>query len=168
MAKLKANYVVELKKCTKCGKSKLLFEFWKHKQCKGGYNTYCKKCVCEYQRKYYKTHRKQEMARTTKYRNKNKKRCNAYSRNYHVKQREKVIKHYGNKCNCCGEANIRFLTIDHINGDGRKHRKEIGNMGSGWYNWIIRNNYPVDLQILCFNCNCGRQANGGICPHKEE
>lgn len=161
MAKLKT------KVCSKCKQEKPLSEFWKHKQCKGGYNTHCKKCVRKYQREYYKTHSKQEMARTTKYRNKNRERCNSYTRNYYAKQREKVIKHYGNKCVCCGEANIRFLTIDHVNGNGRKHRKKIGNMGSGWYNWIIKNNYPIDLQILCFNCNCGRQANGGVCPHKE-
>jgi hypothetical protein len=21
--------------------------------------------------------------------------------------------------------------------------------------------------VLCFNCNCGRYHNGGICPHKQ-
>lgn len=21
-------------------------------------------------------------------------------------------------------------------------------------------------QLLCFNCNCGRHRNGGVCPHK--
>ena len=31
----------------------------------------------------------------------------------------------------------------------------------------ISRNFPDFLQILCFNCNCGRNRNGGICPHME-
>jgi hypothetical protein len=31
---------------------------------------------------------------------------------------------------------------------------------------IIRNGYPPDFEILCFNCNCGKAVNGGICPHE--
>lgn len=83
-------------------------------------------------------------------------------RNSEIKKQ--VIDYYGGKCKCCNENNIGFLTIDHINNDGGKHREMIGN-GTAFYYWIIKNNYPKDLQILCFNCNCGRNVNGGICPH---
>jgi ssDNA-binding Zn-finger/Zn-ribbon topoisomerase 1 len=31
-----------------------------------------------------------------------------------------VMKEYGGKCICCGESNIVFLTIDHIDGSGAK------------------------------------------------
>lgn len=85
------------------------------------------------------------------------------------KHRKEVLDHYGNKCNCCGETEQDFLTIDHINNNGAKHRIEIKNSGGRqFYAWIIRNNFPKDLQILCWNCNCGKQYYGlGIqCPHK--
>ncbi len=36
------------------------------------------------------------------------------------------------------------------------------------YRWIIKNNFPEEFQILCFNCNSGRHINGGICPHEEK
>jgi hypothetical protein len=73
------------------------------------------------------------------------------------------------KCECCNETDIRFLTIDHKDGGGRKHRREIG-IGPGvpFYRWLKANNYPEGYTTLCFNCNCGRSVNGGICPHKEE
>lgn len=81
------------------------------------------------------------------------------------KQREKIIQYYGAKCKCCGEEKIEFLTIDHINNDGAKHRKEIGG-SSKILNWIIKNNFPKDFQILCFNCNLAKSIYG-ICPHKK-
>jgi len=75
-----------------------------------------------------------------------------------------VIAHYGGKCACCGETIVEFLTMDHIYGGGRKHAKELKK--TRFFMWVKRNNYPDSLQILCFNCNCGREINGGICPHK--
>jgi hypothetical protein len=63
-----------------------------------------------------------------------------------------------------------FLSIDHVNGGGRGHRKSLGTKASsGAMLYDIKNRgFPPDFQILCFNCNCGRQRNGGVCPHKEE
>lgn len=80
----------------------------------------------------------------------------------------KVISHYGGKCKCCGEDRLLFLNIDHINGNGNKHRKSIPRGSGEVYKWIIKNNFPDVLQILCWNCNCSRQFNNGICPHTEE
>ncbi len=77
-----------------------------------------------------------------------------------------AIAGYGDKCVCCGHNNINHLTIDHIYGGGTKHRKQIGYNSQSFYKWIINNNYPEICQILCFNCNCGRMVNGGVCPHK--
>lgn len=87
------------------------------------------------------------------------------------KVKKDVIIHYGGKCNCCNETNIAFLVIDHINNDGNIHRKKIfgknvGQAGKQFYKWIIKNNYPLNLQVLCFNCNWGKHHNNGICPHK--
>lgn len=81
--------------------------------------------------------------------------------------KQKIVRYYGNKCVCCGERNIKFLTIDHKNNDGHLYRK-LGThkTGSNFYMWIVRNNYPETLQLLCYNCNCGRSRNKGICPHE--
>lgn len=82
-------------------------------------------------------------------------------------RREIVVNHYGARCVCCGEENPGFLTIDHKNGGGIKMRKVHG-VGLEFYRWIIRNDFPDFLQVLCYNCNCGRELNGGICPHHNQ
>lgn len=87
---------------------------------------------------------------------------------YAEKQRQRIYNAYGNKCVCCGEDNPLFLTVDHKNGNGRRYRKILKvSSGTGYYGWIIRHNFPNNLQLMCFNCNCGRYRNGGICPHKQ-
>jgi len=77
-----------------------------------------------------------------------------------------VLNHYGGpKCACCGETNIFFLTIDHINSDG--HKQHRGDRKRLAY-WLKKNDFPDGYQVLCFNCNCGRARNDGICPHKQK
>jgi hypothetical protein len=85
---------------------------------------------------------------------------------YHRKLKTQVIEAYGGKCECCAETERMFLTIDHINNGGNIHRKEIGGGGYTMYRWLKKNSFPKGFRLLCFNCNCGRSANGGICPHK--
>lgn len=86
-----------------------------------------------------------------------------------LKLRLEVQEVYGGKCACCGETTPEFLTIDHINNDGAQHRKETKLKGGRrFYAWLKRNGFPKDgLQLLCFNCNCGKQINGGTCPHEK-
>lgn len=81
--------------------------------------------------------------------------------------RDEVLAHYGTTCSCCGEAERRFLTIDHVHNDGAEHRAIFGTGGSNLYYWLRRNNYPPGFQTLCWNCNSGRYLNGGVCPHQE-
>lgn len=77
-----------------------------------------------------------------------------------------VINHYGGKCNCCGEEERMFLTIDHIASDGAEHRRNNNiKSGSGTYRWLKKNGFPRGFQVLCYNCNSGRHINGGVCPH---
>lgn len=66
-------------------------------------------------------------------------------------------------CVCCGESNIEFLTIDHIDGSGGKHRKE-DKTATNIYRWLIRHNYPEGYRTLCMNCNWSLGKNG-YCPH---
>lgn len=83
-----------------------------------------------------------------------------------ARYKDAAFKAYGGYvCKCCGETEPRFLSIDHVNGGGNEHRKQIGK-GYGIFLWLKRNGYPNGFRILCHNCNLGRQANGGICPHE--
>lgn len=81
--------------------------------------------------------------------------------------KRRVFEHYGAVCACCGEDDPRFLSIDHVYGGGGKHRRAIRGQGS-MYEWAVKNGFPDTLQLLCFNCNMGKQWNGGVCPHEEE
>lgn len=76
--------------------------------------------------------------------------------------RQRVIERYGGACKCCGESNWAFLEFDHINNDGAEHRRQVG--AKHIVRWIIENNYPDTIQLLCSNCN---KAKGlyGCCPH---
>lgn len=76
--------------------------------------------------------------------------------------RELVFDAYGRKCACCGEKEQAFLCIDHVNGGGNAHRREIGR--GGLYPWLVKNKFPKGFQTLCHNCNFAK-AHGG-CPHK--
>lgn len=90
-----------------------------------------------------------------------------YVRNRAQVIKKKIIFHYSkgsNCCACCGETIYEFLTIDHINGNGRKHRAEIDRRGYEYYLWIVQNNYPDGLRILCMNCNFSLGM-WGYCPH---
>lgn len=89
------------------------------------------------------------------------------AKEYRVKLKTTVYDHYGNKCSCCNKTDIDILSIDHINGGGLKHTKKVGGRGAVFYRWIIKNNFPTDLQLLCRNCNVGKHRNHGVCPHKQ-
>ncbi len=87
-----------------------------------------------------------------------------YKKRYDLKIKNLIFEHYGKQCACCSESNLFFLSLDHINGGGTKHRSKIAGK---FYNWIIQHNFPSGYQTLCFNCNWGKHINGGICPHKQ-
>jgi hypothetical protein len=82
----------------------------------------------------------------------------------------KVVEGYGGRCACagCTETKWEFLTIDHIDGGGNIDRRATLLAGAKLYGWLIRNGFPKGkYQLLCYNCNCARHVNGGICPHIE-
>ena len=79
--------------------------------------------------------------------------------------REQVLDAYDGKCACCGERERRFLTIDHVNNDGKEMRKVHG-VTHRLYVWLIKNGFPDGFQVLCMNCNFGKALNNGICPHE--
>ena len=87
----------------------------------------------------------------------------------HIDLRMQILTHYGGNppiCKCCGEKEIKFLAIDHIDGFGNAHKRKVGHSDK-FYNWIKKNNYPPTLQILCHNCNMAKGFYGK-CPHQEK
>lgn len=78
----------------------------------------------------------------------------------------KVMAGYGNRCACCEESLIEFLSVDHVIERGCDERRRLGKkMNSGtFYRKIIRENFPAEYQILCFNCNMSLGF-FGYCPH---
>ena len=120
---------------------------------------------------YYAAHKD----RWDKYRKEKSEKAAAYARKRRVDLKEIVYGHYGWLCNCCGETEPLFLSIDHVNNDGANHRR---NMNGGKsqtngadltvYREIIRSDFPDTYQILCFNCNTGKHRNNGVCPHVDK
>lgn len=165
--------MTQFRRCKKCGNEKLLIDFDFYDKSKGLRRHECRYCHRIRMNIWFLAHKEQMRERAAeRYRkepsrvwSKEKKaRAAATAKKFSRGWREVVIRHYGGKCSCCGEDNPGFLTIDHKNGCGTKKRKLHG-VGLRFYRWIIKNGYPDDLQILCYNCNCGRELNGGICPH---
>jgi hypothetical protein len=83
----------------------------------------------------------------------------------------KVLSYYSKgepKCACCGEKELDFLSVDHINGGGNKHHKTFelsSTCGGNICRWVKRNNYPPGFRVLCMNCNFAIGAFGS-CPHQ--
>jgi predicted nucleic acid-binding Zn ribbon protein len=93
----------------------------------------------------------------------------AKSKERHRELRNAVIAAYGGCCACCGELAYEFLAVDHIDGAGSAHRRQLVEkgigVGAGFYRWLQKNGYPDGFRILCHNCN---MAIGfyGSCPHQ--
>ncbi len=88
------------------------------------------------------------------YYEKNRNKWDIYHERARLKLKNDVLGHYGNgklACVRCGFDNERALSIDHINGGGNKHAKQVGFGMAMWY-WLRRNNYPEGYQTLCMNC----------------
>jgi hypothetical protein len=87
----------------------------------------------------------------------------ALNRKSYAKLRAEWLVAYGSKCECCGETETAFLTIEHRNGGGNKHKKEIK---TNVIYWLRKMGWPQEeFGILCFNCNMA-SSNKRICPHK--
>lgn len=90
---------------------------------------------------------------------------------YYEKQKLICLEHYGGKppkCACCGETRIEFLALDHIEGGGKKHHREIKQHSPIAYRrWLINNNFPIAMRVLCHNCNMSLGFYG-YCPHNKE
>ena len=154
---------LETKVCGHCGKAKPINQFSGRGEKK---HSWCKLCLYADFRDRYAKRSPEYRARRQAYYQENKDKAYEYQRKRSGILRDAAIEAYGGyKCACCGETEPLFLTIDHVNNDGNKHRKEVKGT-TGLLTWLKKNNYPKGFQVLCMNCNWGKARNRGVCPHK--
>ncbi len=157
-----------MKTCPKCGITKNVSDFYSHIGHSSGLSSSCKECIKKYLNSRYliirddPKYKKRVKDYGRKWQERNKENRRIKIQNNHKSQRQICIEHYGRSCACCGESTYEFLSIDHIDGGGGKHRKQTNGHTQ---RWLIKNNFPPGFRILCHNCN---QALGhyGYCPHK--
>ena len=108
-------------------------------------------------------------------------RMSRYSKIRNAERKRKLIFHYSNGLMCCmnhhcevpnGAKDIRVLTLDHINGGGKKQERELRRKGINFYDWLIKNNFPEEmkgqLQVLCHNCQEIKRQENKECPHRKK
>lgn len=164
-----------MKLCSKCKVKKSLELFFRDKNRKDDLACQCKLCMYEYRKEWVIKNRNRINQYAREIRKKNRDMINKWRRDWerkrHRKLKELVLSHYSKgipSCNCCGEKNIIFLTIDHINNDGAERRRMGEKHGHKLYAKLIKHDFPKEFQVLCMNCNWGKYQNGGICPHQNE
>jgi len=123
----------------------------------------------ESRRKYRLAHKNEERLATLKWRKDNPEKWAAQLERNRLnnivlvaKTKLKILDRYGAKCNCCGNPDTRFLTIDHV--EYGKHKRmsecERRRCGINVYRQIIREGFPKTFQILCMNCNWAKGVFG--------
>ncbi len=71
---------------------------------------------------------------------------------YRERLRDEVFAAYGGPvCVGCGCDEVGILQMDHIDGGGTKHLKEIG--PGQFYRWLRQQGFPEGFRVLCPNCN---------------
>ena len=160
-----------MKICPKCKIYKKNFEFTKRKN--GKLYSWCRECIRKKSKVYYYKKKKENSnhfkEKSNTYYRKNPEIVKRINKKYNNKIKIEVLKYYssGNiKCACCGETEIKFLAIDHINNNGKKDRIKNG-WGNTFYRYLRKNNYPKGFQVLCHNCNIAKYMYG-CCPHKNK
>jgi len=144
---------------------------------------YCSTCHCELNDNNWYAHRRKWWHRicnscwdsrqkdVTQNPSKRLKRIEKHAK-YRVDLKGEMITAYGGKCQCCGETEPAFMTIDHIDGRGKSHRAKTSSGGyrmSGdvLYRWLKKHNWPKDnYQLMCMNCNFAKSHNPSGCPHQ--
>lgn len=123
----------------------------------------------KYNKTHYAKHKQRVIANVQDYKSRFYTRVREAQRNSCRRARYQMIVEYGGKCACCGENRPQFLTLDHVNGNGAEHRREItGKRSGGGYTialWLRAHGWPKDgYQLLCWNCNCARGFSGYCHP----
>lgn len=130
---------------------------------------WCRECLRENRKEYSLKNKEKISLRNKEWFKENRARAYEFNKKSRQKRRLNVLKAYSGEipsCACCGESYLEFLTIDHMNGGGKTHRKTLGDGGQTLYSWLKNNNYPPGFRVLCYNCNsCYGHYN--YCPHQK-
>lgn len=153
-----------MKKCCICKEEKPQDQFHKRKDSPDGRQYLRKRCTAAKNKKWERENPDRSYETGTAYEAANAERISERRRNARQADKAAVFAYYGSACNCCGESTPQFLTVDHIDNGGAEHRKEVAAYRIYW--WLVRNGFPGGYQILCWNCNLGKEINGGVCPHQ--
>jgi len=120
------------------------------------YNEYNKEHK-EYRKNYYQLNKEKLKEYGRNNHQKNKDYQNEQNKKYILNLRTKIIEKYGSKCFNPYNINhgdflndIRCFQIDHVNGNGRKERKEIK---STVFLKKVLADKEGNYQLLCANCN---------------
>lgn len=144
-----------MKTCRKCGSS----EFY------GGKQRACKPCAKKRAAKYKKNHPDKVKQMDSEYQMARRRRFPNEAKDRRRALRRQVIAAYGGRCECCWESGWEFLSVDHKNGGGNKHREALGGSYS-FYRWLRDSGFPTDeYRLLCMNCNFAI-GKSGYCPHE--
>lgn len=155
--------VPQQQECKQCHRSlpATLEHFWTVSYSRSGLSGKCYECRRRDERERYARLRGTPMARRKMVvAIRNKKRRIA-------RLRSEVVQGYGQLCQCCGETRIEFLNVDHVQNNGAYERRVLKRQQDSLYYFIIRNNFPPEYRLLCWNCNCARGILG-YCPHEVE
>jgi hypothetical protein len=154
------------KYCPVCKQTKPIEAFWSDTSTKDGHHYDCSDCSKKRNRRDYRKHilNRRKSSLTWKWNNMDK--VLQWQKAARLALRSKILAGYGGRCTCCGETEEQFLTIEHINGGGRKHRKRVGST-EAVSREIIRAGFPNHFTILCMNCNWARRR-GTACPHENK
>ena len=116
-----------------------------------------------YQHNWYLNHKKECADYARKYREEHGEVDRLHRKEYKNKRKSEVLAHYNRdgkvSCVICGESRLPCLSIDHINGGGSEHRRQIGIVGGEkFYDWLRKQNFPEGYQTLCMNCQFMKRA----------
>ena len=68
---------------------------------------------------------------------------------------KQALMKYGGICVGCGETELGFLTLEHINGGGKKEiREKFDGQSDRLYRHLRDGPIRDDITVLCWNCNC--------------
>lgn len=171
--------------CKNCNHSKDAGHFYKNNIAKTGYQSVCKDCkrlldqrIREEKRQGIYESKCRQPRLTEEDRLERKEFYREYQRNYRKENAEQIARgkreyrhklradglaEYGTQCTCCGESDIHFLTLEHING---RKQEEKGLTGAKMWAYLKRLGWPKEgYTVLCFNCNCAKGIYG-TCPHQ--
>jgi hypothetical protein len=160
-----------MKTCSKCKIEKSLTEF--HIFTKRGYlNSYCKKCANKITKENREKYKEENgVSYSTEWKRNHREEAHKHDKKRYTRIKLALVTAYGGVCTCCGEHRIEFLTLEHINHDGKEHRLRVGGNknrgGHKIYSDVLKQGCPDNYTILCMNCNFA-EKDGNPCPHKKE